>query len=293
MLQKILLFMGISAGLFLTSCQEDITLEVPPYENKLAVYCILQHDSIPRLFLSRSKSYFNYIDKSQELQYIDDAQVIIKDITTGITDTLKPDSGFVEDNSGNGSHYFMHYYTGKYKAQTGHKYTLDITHKEKHVTAEAFVPVPVTINRVDYKLDSNSTDFKVFFNDPANESNAYNLIPSFYTTYWNGQEWITQEHKYRENNFTYDKLKNGSEMASEFYTDWDMRNITQDSLILYFTIENNTTQTAEYLESIWNQVYNGEDNFFTEPSIVKHNIDGGLGIFGALTPSQKFRLKIR
>lgn len=293
MFRKILLFMSISAGLFLTSCQEDITLEVPPYENKLAVYCILQPDSLPRLFLSRSKSYFNYTDKSQELQYINDAQVIIKDITAGTIDTLKADSGFVEDNSGNGSRYFMRYYTGNYKAQIGHTYTLDIKHREKHVTAEAFVPVPVTINKVDYKLDSMSSRFFVHFNDAANESNAYNLILSFINTYWDGQQWVTNEIKYRENSYIYDKLKNGSEMETEYYTDWDMRNITQDSLILYFTVENNTTQTGEYLESIWNQVYNGEDNFFTEPSIVKHNIEGGLGVFGAVTPSQKYRLKLK
>src|SRR5688572_3512048 len=128
MLQKILLFLGIASGLFLTSCQEDITLEVPPYENKLAVFCILQADSIPRLFLNRSKSYFNYIDRSQELFYIDNARVIIKDVTSGITDTLVADSGYVQDPYSS-STFYMHYYTGKNKAQVGHKYTLDITHK--------------------------------------------------------------------------------------------------------------------------------------------------------------------
>ncbi len=291
MLQKMLLFLGLAGSLLLTSCQEDITLEVPPYENKLAVFCVLQPDSIPRLFLSRSKSYFDYTDKSEEYLYIKNAEVIIKDITSGIIDTLKSDSGFILND--NGGRYYAYFYTGKYAAKIGHRYTLDIRHNGKHVTSETFVPKPVEITKVDYKVDSMSSNFDFYIKDPADESNGYNLVNIFTYTFWDGQQMRTIKNKYRENNFYYDKLKNGGEMAVNYYRDDDIRKQLDTSRTLYFYIENNTTQTAEYLQSVWGQIYNGQDNFFTEPSIVKHNITGGLGIFGATTPAPEYKVVIK
>src|SRR5690349_8867427 len=86
--QKILQVLYFTVGMFLFSCQEDITLEIAPYETKLAVFCILQNDDYPTLLLSRSKPYFNYADTGHQSDYITDALVVITDLTEGTKDTL-------------------------------------------------------------------------------------------------------------------------------------------------------------------------------------------------------------
>ncbi|MGZ5280723.1 MAG: DUF4249 family protein [Bacteroidia bacterium] len=294
MYRKMLWVLYFIAGLFLISCREDITLDVPPYENKLAVFCVLQPDTVPILFLNRSKSYFDYTDKSYEIQDIKNAKVIITDLTNGKKDTLRSRFGSwvsVRINNMFISGYLPHY-IGKIKPQIWHKYLLEIWHKDKYVSAETFIPKPVEISAITFTVDSmefyrgyvSGYNFNITFKDELSAANGYNAL----IRYSNGNGVAAND---RNVAFKFDYGKDGQPITLNYYQDIHHQN--SDSLAYNFIIENNTAETAEYIQSVIKQVSMGEEDILSEPVIVKHNIKGGLGIFGASTKSKPFRIKVK
>ena len=280
----LLISFALAAGL--SSCEENITLDLPEYEPKLAVFCVLHPGETPELYLNRSKSYFDYSDTSREIDYIPDAQVVITDVAAGINDTLK--FSFTE-----------RFYEGKIIPVAGQKYILNVWHNGKHVTAETIVPRAVEITEIVNHLDSSlymydtieyanyNGSLLIKYNDIAGEANAYSLKVTRPNP-WSGD--TTNQYIESDNIYNYDRNSDGQEMQNEYYTGF-YNDGHLDSMVIYFQIENNTTATAEYLESVQNQSYSRGDPT-SEPVIIKHNITGGLGIFGASTLSKKARVKI-
>lgn len=281
------LMTALCGFVFLTSCEENITLDLPDYEPKLAVHCILKPGEAPVLFLNRSKSYFDYSDTSRELQYISDAQVIITDVSAGMNDTLKFDfsDGF---------------YEGKLIPKTGQKYILHVTHKGKQITAETTVPQPVEITGFQNNMVEQDDGFGykyyegpilVKFNDQAGMENAYSarVIERQYISFNGRRDSYMTERQDRF--YNYDRGTDGREMHNEYWSSYSI-NEGIDSIVLEVRLENHTLQTAEYLESVQNQNWTSGDPF-TEPVMIKHNITGGLGIFGATTIGNSKRFKVK
>lgn len=280
-----LLLIGFALAAGLSSCEENITLDLPEYEPKLAVFCVLHPGETPELYLNRSKSYFDYSDTSHEIVYISDAQVIITDVTAGINDTLKfyevsPD--FKKDNI----------YLGKIKPVAGQRYILNVWHNGKHVTAETIVPKAVEITGIENRLDSSMFgnyygSIILKYRDIAGEENAYSLT-TLIPNGWSGD--TTNQYVQSDNSYNYDRNSDGQEMQNEYYNSF-YNGGGLDSMVVYFQIENHTKATAEYLESVRDQRYASGDPT-SEPVIIKHNITGGLGIFGASTLSKKVRFRV-
>ncbi len=277
MLRKILIIFTVCINFLLISCREDITLEIPPYESKLAVFCVLNPFREPALLLNRSKANFNYADTSRETQYITDALVVITDLTTGVKDTLKV-RNFGQASwpmNGGGFHTTQPYYVGKNKPEIGHRYKLEIWHKNEYLHAETFIPQPVTIKSVTYKKSKsieyegfNDVTFTLKFDDIAGEQNAY------VTTMLTSGNYYDYTYKYDHNN-------DGKELTDQHR----IIMYPHDTGLIPLAVENHTLQTAEYISALYKQS-EFTTHFFTEPSIVKHNINGGLGIFGAVSRHQ-------
>ncbi len=289
---KRLKILSVTAFLLLAllcSCREDITLGIPPYETKLAVHCILQPGVRPVLFLNRSKGYFEYTDTSTDINYIDDATVILTDVTAGWIDTLK--SAFMTFGGGSTHGY---YFCDK-QIISGHTYKLNVWHKGRHVSAETTVPDPVVIKNVTFTADSsNYIDplyqmkyiFNIEFEDIAGQQNAYKIIS-------NTRNAITSWHEDERNKkYLYDYGNDGATLTYNYYQ-WVYFK-PADMVYARFIVENSTAATAEYTQALINQVNSRDENeFFAEPVILKHNINGGLGIFGAKSISQPFSVRIR
>lgn len=285
-MKKLLLYIAGLLPLFLTSCEEDITLDVPPYEPKLAVYCVLYADSLPTLFLNQSKAYFDYTEAGQETEYIDKAQVLIEDMDTHEVDTLKPDIGVV--NFPNQSSERMHYYLGHTRSKARGRYKLTVNYGGKTVTGETKVPTRIYLAKNDITYTADSTEFgdsvyhfKIKVHDPADEENSYELHVS-------GR----QGGFYFGPSFINDGSSNGKDIVLEYdyysYPDpWG-----NDTLSLTFQVDDYTRSTADYIESVYNQ-QNNDGNPFVEPAIIKHNVTGGLGVFGAATYGNGGTIKIR
>ena len=48
-------------------CEKNISLDIPKYDSKVVVYCILQPGVYPQVYLSRSQSYYSYADTDTTL----------------------------------------------------------------------------------------------------------------------------------------------------------------------------------------------------------------------------------
>jgi hypothetical protein len=273
MCRKILQVLFILLQVFLVSCRQEVTVELPDYENKLAVFCILKPENKPLLLLNRSKSYFEYADTSHELKYIDDALVVITDVNTSITDTLTVERNKADWVLNDVYHETLDpHYRGHKNPQIGHKYILEIWHKGKYVTAETTIPKPVDIKSATVFLRSESEFegyydyiFQLKYDDIPGEANAY------ITTYFGNGSYYDYEYKYDYN-------LDGKEITDYYYIPINKL----DTGTIWLRVENNTIATADYVSSVYAQSETFT-NMFTEPSIIKHNIKGGLGIFGATT----------
>lgn len=274
---KILLIIILITAL--TSCQRDkiIELDLPPYDSKFVVYCILYSDSIPYLYLSES---IPYLDNSITLfdsinedychtalnYFVQDAIVIISNEFT--IDTLELDSAAEFWTDCPEMEYF---YRGHEPIDSEKKYELYIFHNDKEVRAETKVPKSPVIIGFDAFLHDDTIccdAIDIFFEDDPYEKN-------YYMAQW----------------------------KAEFYTKWDwdyphndeygINAITIDNPLLvqdpvYISLQSLNKEAYEYLLLI-----NDQENSFFDPYIeainLKSNIQGGLGVFGAVatSPSEK------
>lgn len=300
-MKKILLYISGLLPFFLASCEEDITLDVPPYEQKLAVYCILYPDSLPKLFLNRSRGYFDYSDNSTETIHMSGAQVVIEDVTEHTFDTLVETSGTFYFPDGTSD--YLSYYQGKRKPKAGGRYKLTVTAAGKQLTGEAVLPSVINLDpsRISHTVDTFQEwniehVFKIRIPDPAGEENAYRVRA--YEPYqewdpWSGTVvWSEQLSYSHYQTFRKDLGKDGGEVEYEYRYYSYVGGNEPDTLHVTFEVENMNRSAGEYLESVYNQQWTTGDPF-TEPIIIRHNVQGGLGVFGAAVIGNKTRIKLK
>jgi Tfp pilus assembly protein PilP len=266
--------------LVLQGCTQNITLDLPSYENKVAVFCLLSPDSLPKMYLNLSKSYYAYADTTPGYRFVKSASVTITDQSKNTIDTLHLDSaieGF--------SNTFTWFYRGKKRINAGDHYIANIKYGGKILTAETTVPLPVTMDHYYYKKSVDTFgmyanyEFHVFFNDRADESNSYTLSAFPPIGF----------HNIHEYNFSSDAGFNGKQMEAVYYYSNQQPN---DSFSIGFTIDNATPQTDKYITDVYNQQGSYQDPF-TEPVVIESNVTGGLGLFGAIAPSPMFTVKVK
>jgi len=247
-------------------CEKNISLEIPKYNDKVVVYCILMPYNDIQVYLSLSQSYYSYADTNSTISntLIQTAQVIVTDQTANKTDTLQ--YNIFAQSYGEGRNGFF--------AISGHHYVMNVNYQGKILTAETTVPMQAKIDHVDYiKLDTaqnqgTNYEFNVFFNTVAGGPNSYLLS--------------------NQTNFISDNGVAGEQLETTI--NYRLGPVYPDTV--YFQLSNATQETANYLSNINIQSQNAGDPF-TQPVIVEGNINGGLGIFGAITPGPSFRVIVK
>jgi|GEM_PF-7121202 len=268
----ILIFLGfISFG-----CEKNITLDIPKYDSKVVVYCVLSPGMSPVMSLSLSQSYYSYADTTLKPSYITNAQVVITDQNTNIKDTLKFDTAS-----------FSKFYYGKQTPIPGHHYIANISYQGKMITAETSVPMPVKIDSINYiKIDNAQYpgysgagyQFHIFFKDIPGETDEY---------------LATQDSNADYSSFTSDAGLDGKQF--ELITDYGNSNgytPPPPPFTVNFAVSNATKATADYLTNVYSQ-RNSAGDPFSQPVIVEGNINGGLGLFGAMAHSIYFTVKVK
>jgi hypothetical protein len=275
--------------LLLSSCEEDITLDLPKYDSKLAVYCILQADSIPVLYLNQSKSYFDYSDTVDALKFVKDALVIISDENNN-KDTLKLNKR--QENTGRGF-VDIYFYEGKHKTEAGKKYFLYISQAGRQVSSETKVPNKPDIVKIELKEnehDATSFELVVWVKDIGGEKNYYNVRG---LTDFSSSDSLKQLVNLYSSELDYnsDEGYDGKDMPIGISGNYYLVN-PDDTISVEGRVVRASKETGEYFFTL-NLQQEASDDPFSEPVVIQHNITGGLGVFGAISQPVRFRYKIR
>lgn len=263
-------------------CQQNITIQLPNYAPKVAVDCILKAGNTPELYLNLSKSYYSYGDTTNSYKPIKNAQAVITDQTANTSDTLKLDS-FKYPGIGE-----AYEYIGKRQAQIGHHYVLKINYNNSLITAETTVPQQVTVDHFDYSIISDTNnpppfhEFHIYFYDLPGQGNYYS-VSQF--------DSIISTSIYSETDYLSDLGFDGKllEIITEDFD--DNGNLEAAPYTHGFRINSATKELGKYITDINNQAFNSGP--LNAPVTIESNINGGLGIFGAYTPSPVFYIHVK
>lgn len=282
---------GALAGLLLIfcSCEENITLNLPQYDSKLAVFCILQPDSLPKLFLNQSKSYFDYSDTVDALKFVKDAIVVITN-ENSIKDTLKLKSKKENTNRG---YEDVFYYEGKQKIEAGKNYYLFISHGGRQVSSETKVPFAPEITSISHEDEENGYNFRLTVNvkDISGEVNYYHIRGKESDTIPGNPDRMKSIIYTNEIEYQSDEGHDGGNVPVTAWGSYDVMN-PDDTSAIEGSVFRASKETGQYFFTLNQQQYSSDDPF-SEPVVIQHNITGGLGIFGSLSKPTGFRYKIR
>lgn len=280
------------------SCEEKIELDIPDQTPKMVVYGVLMPSEIPVFDLRKSFTIAERnIDKNMQFQQINIADLklyrnnqLIGSFTPGITDPYS-------------------YYLGFSDFKAGEKYVLKGSAPNyPDIYAETQIPNKPDAYIADfYSTMTNTYEYKFSLKinivDNPDEENYYSLsfastnsyFPFFYTNY----DDINNGHpdpsvtRLGYDLYISDKLFNGK-----------IKTILLDELSYHANIlgMKGTEKFMLQCKAITKELYDYkistykqgkvEFDFFAEPVLIKHNISGGFGIFGACN-SREFQLNIQ
>ncbi|WPP52064.1 DUF4249 domain-containing protein [Catalinimonas niigatensis] len=156
---------------FLTSCEQDISVELPPYTPKLVVEGWIEQGRYPTVILTESAAYFDPVDSAaMRRSVITTAKVSVSDGEMEEILTLKKKDAFFPSYVYEGN---------EIKGEVGKKYSLKIESRGRMYTAETSIPVRASLDSLWFEnLSGNDTLGQVWarFSDPADESNQYRIF---------------------------------------------------------------------------------------------------------------------
>ncbi|MGQ0738011.1 MAG: DUF4249 domain-containing protein [Bacteroidota bacterium] len=136
-----MLLLIVTAGLSLTACKKDITINFPPgHLSQVFIEGMLYPGKLPQIYISKSNPFFS---KKVLPQQVFARGAVVK-ITSGANvDVLVPDSSFNKFRCR-----WEPYYRGGIPAELGKSYTLEVVYEGKTYTGST------TISQVKPKIDS-------------------------------------------------------------------------------------------------------------------------------------------
>ncbi len=251
----------ISLIVVLLSCQsaEEIPVELPEFEEILAVECYLQDGEIPRAFLTQSVGYFE-----NKPIAVDGAifEITAPDRIFKLKNEIKQDKEYPK--------YYNYVGEDTLQISAGDILKIDVEDKDgRKIKGTARALSSVKIDSVSYHYNSEGFAFPVIhFYDNPTEKNYYR-----YTLKKDGETDLKQDFVFD------DYLFNGAGVigtGSKF--------IKGDQLI--FTLYHIDKKYFDYLNSI-NGAQNANFSAFTQPYPIKSTVEEGMGVFTILTYTRK------
>lgn len=279
-------------GLLAAGCQKTITVEQQPYAEKISIESLLQPGEIPKAYINHTVPFFKNIKgQTPSSLFVPDAQVVIEG--NGMADFLVADSTF--------NRFFCRWephYTGTLTIQDNTTYTLHVTHHGRTYTATTVTNVAaVTIDSVSYTaafvdIYGGHEGVIVDFRDLPNQDNQYRF--KTVRPLHNGHE-TTDDLEYSSTCLPDDEFVEVTEYGRFVYFDDNL-----DGAPVRFIAEPAYTQfkgdeSLVYIQSLDEQVgffydtldrqHEANINPFAEPVFLYTNIEGAIGVFGAVNLS--------
>jgi len=261
------LYLLFVIGLSACGTQKDIDVKLPPYNPQLVVECYLQPGKPYRLSLLESQSYF----ESPTPPIVDGATVVIEH--NGILDTLK--NGLFADTSTTVVKGYNYGTDTTVKVPFDYVSTFNLIIKDKKgrtVTASTRILPIVPIDSVSFefsKLDSQAFALTFFYDDLSTTDYYRFVVTKNDASKSSALDYITD-----------DQIATTSKTA--LGGPYNLKQGTPVVVSLYHI----TKEFYDFTRSI-NDAKDANGNPFAQPSVIKSNINGGLGIFTGLSGDQK------
>lgn len=311
-----------SIALLLFSCEKTIEFKGEETQPLLVVNSIVQPDSA--LVASVTNSVFFLSDNY--IMPVENANVQLF-VNNNFVEKMQLYNERITDLDYRPNVYYNHsVYISDYKIKTGDKIRYEISAPNfDKVWAENTVPAVTEIISLDTvvekitqkeQYDENyyshyNFNFSLKFKDNANEKNYYRLtVDAAYFYYdeenepvvmrrspyyfdskdmiFNNDPLTNTDGEYHSNGYDIfsDDLINGKEysLSFSFLTDYNV-NANLNGNIFYIQLQSLSSEYYMYLRTLSSQ--NNEMGIFAEPTQIFNNINGGIGILGAFSVSEK------
>ncbi len=302
------LFIFLSILMILSSCEKEITVDLPPYQKKLVVEGNIEPGMPPIILLSRSSGYFDATDLNAYLNsFVNGAQIYMdtplgRDTLVEIcTSSLPPEIlPLVEQFTGipaaDLAALNICLYTTldtAYWGKVGHYYNLTIISEGETVTASTTIQQPVPLDSTYFKLEPNTGNYGFMWatiTEPAGRGNAYRWFarrlnlsadgapkdPTFSPPF--GSSFNDEFIESLTFDFAYTRPRGGTDEGNDredYYT-------YGDTVVIKFTAI--PFEAYEFLSAVENQ-QGSQGSPFASPSSIPSNINGGLGLWVGYSPA--------
>ncbi len=276
-------------------CQKTITVEQPPYTEKLSIESLLQPGEIPRVYINRTTPFFSSIGKETPSSlFVENADVVI--VSNGNSDILSADSTY--------NKFFCRwepFYVGTTPIEADTDYELRVTYQNVNYTATTRTNVSaVQIDSVSYTdafvdIYGGHEGVIVDFTDLAGQQNRYRFKIS---RVLNAEHETTDDLEYSSRCLAEDEEVIIDELGRFVYFDTGL-----DGAPVRFVAEPYYTQfqgdeSFVYIQSLDEEAalfydtldrqHEANINPFAEPVFLRSNIEGAVGVFGAVNISDPF-----
>jgi Domain of unknown function (DUF4249) len=250
-------------GLTLVACQQDVTVELPPYEPKLVVNCFLEDSQPLRVTLSESRAY---LDGSTVLPVVNGATVVLA--YRGQRDTI-PNVILVDTAARKAYNYTS---TKRIRAEYGLPYTLTVTDRQGRTltaTTQFIRPVPIKSITPEFNAKKEAYGLTIFQDDPR-QKNYYRLT----LTRNQRLDTLTQDA------LIDDSFSNGEEII------WGSAYRFKTGDTIHATLYHCTEDYFKFLRTA-QSARRANVNPFAASGEVISNVRGGLGVFATLSYAYK------
>lgn len=275
-------FLIIVISILTFSCEKEITVDLPEYQDEIVVEGWIEYNDFATLFLTKSSSYFaHYTEETVRDMVITDAMVTVADLN-GLVDTLT--IGIDTTLA-----FPLRYKGNKIKGEYGGVYQLKIVTNNKTISAITTIPQPFTMDTVYYveqDAEYKKGILRMKFKDQAGVNNYYrffsmklgkqkNFVPALGSVFddrlFDGKETFFELYQGRSSNVVPGDNNDNELRYLNYYFG------SGDTVIYKYASMDyphyNFWYTAE-----WEMSSGG--NPFTSPAPIRSNIDGAMGVWG-------------
>ncbi len=309
-----------------TACEQTIDLPLPDYDEKLVMLGILENDSTPVVYITESVDYFQYLDRRDFYEFVENANVVLNDGTNDIVlelDTVELNLNYIWDYYGYGYGYTVDTvpilgYTADVLVEKDKNYSIQVTEGDRNMSASATVPGSVDVTGISFSRDTIVENYfgytyqyvqdvlQIKVEDDPLIRDAYkiDIVMGYWDPYVygygsNDSTFIQQSFNYSDVNYTKDTelARDGSDLIIEFpiylpYNEpWRYEEAVNKKYVFNITLERTNLEVANYFQSLFDQ-WDSEDNPFQEPTPARSNVEGGIGVFGGSSWSGPFEFEL-
>lgn len=273
----------VSIGiLFFSSCEEDITISLPPSEVQIVVEGYIETGQPPYLLLSKTSDYYStfYLDSLGTL-FVHDAVVTVSDGDHTVTM-----NEFTFDTAGT----VISAYVGLgMVGEVGKTYTLTIEAEGKTLSSVTSIPEALPLDSIWYETgadESNDTLVKLIcrYTDPPNLGQYIRYFTSVNNgSFLPGYNSVFEDAFINGTTFDFPLDRGVNRNDTSSYTNYGLFKKGDTITVKWSAID-----VAHF--DFWRTVefeLGGQGSPFASPVIIQSNINGGQGIWGGYSSTYK------